>query len=118
MLKRLKSYKPYYWSTFILAGPVVISQLGHTMVHMADSVIVGHFAGTVPLAAVSLVNAVFMVVMVIGLGIAYGITPLIAQENGRGNKEECAKLLSNSIWMNAIAGILLLPRILWFYVGY
>ncbi|MDH5827858.1 MATE family efflux transporter [Sphingobacterium faecium] len=107
MLKRLKSYKPYYWSTFILAGPVVISQLGHTMVHMADSVIVGHFAGTIPLAAVSLVNAVFMIVMVIGLGIAYGITPLIAQENGRGNKEECAKLLSNSIWINALAGILL-----------
>lgn len=85
----------------------MISQLGHTMVHTADSVIVGHFAGTIPLAAVSLVNSVFMVVMVIGLGLAFGLTPLVAQENGRNRKDECAKLLSNSIVLNIIAGILL-----------
>jgi len=85
----------------------MISQLGHTMVHTADSVIVGHFAGTIALAAVSLVNSVFMVVMVIGLGIAFGLTPLVAQENGRNNKEECAKLFSNSIVLNIIAGFLL-----------
>ncbi len=107
MLGKFKSYKPYYKSTIVLAGPVVISQLGHTLVHTADSVIVGHFAGTIPLAAVSLVNAVFMIVMVVGLGIAYGITPLIAQENGRDNKQECGTLLSNSFWLNIITGILL-----------
>src|SRR5690606_18145933 len=45
-------YKPYYRSNLQLAGPIMISQLGHTMVHTADSVIVGHFAGTIPLAAV------------------------------------------------------------------
>src|SRR5690606_21007425 len=73
----------------------------------ADSVIVGHFAGTIALAAVSLVNSVFMVVMVMGLGIAFGLTPLVAQENGRNNKEECAKLFSNSILLNLVAGILL-----------
>lgn len=42
MLGRLKSYKPYYLSTFLLAGPVVVSQLGHTLVQTADTVIVGH----------------------------------------------------------------------------
>src|SRR5690606_7954770 len=85
----------------------MISQLGHTMVHTADSVIVGHFAGTIALAAVSLVNSVFMIVMVVGLGIAFGLTPLVAQENGRNNKEECAKLFSNSLFLNIIAGIVL-----------
>lgn len=85
----------------------MISQLGHTMVHTADSVIVGHFVGTIALAAVSLVNSVFMVVMVVGLGIAFGLTPLVAQENGKNNKEECAKLFSNSILLNIIFGILL-----------
>jgi len=85
----------------------MISQLGHTMVHTADSVIVGHFVGTIALAAVSLVNSVFMVVMVVGLGIAFGLTPLVAQENGKNNKEECARLFSNSILLNIIFGILL-----------
>ncbi len=102
-----KRYKPYYLSNLALAGPVIISQLGHTLVHTADSVIVGHFAGTVPLAAVSLVHSVFMIVMVIGLGIAYGITPLIAQENGKKNYTECGVLLSNSLLINILSGILL-----------
>ena len=103
----IKKYKPYYLSNLSLAGPVIISQLGHTLVHTADSVVVGHFAGTIPLAAVSLVHSVFLVVLVIGLGIAYGITPLIAQENGRRNYSECSVLLSNSLLINIVCGILL-----------
>lgn len=104
---KIRSYKPYYISSLALAGPVVISQLGHTLVQTADSIIVGHFAGTIPLAAVSLVHSVFMIVMVIGLGIAYGLTPLIAQENGKKNHKECGELLANSLTINIISGIIL-----------
>ncbi|MGV3510234.1 MAG: MATE family efflux transporter, partial [Sphingobacteriaceae bacterium] len=100
-------YKPHYISNLTLAIPVVISQLGHTLVHMADSIIVGHFAGTISLAAVSLVNSIFTVMMVIGIGISYGLTPLIAQENGKKNFRECGKLLSNSLLINILTGILL-----------
>ncbi|SER88395.1 multidrug resistance protein, MATE family [Pedobacter rhizosphaerae] len=91
----------------MLAGPVVVSQLGHTLVLAVDSIIVGHFAGTISLAAVSLVHSVFMVVLVLGTGIAYGLTPLIAQENGKSNHQECSRLLSNSMWINGIVAILL-----------
>ena len=102
-----KKYKPHYQSNLTLALPVVISQLGHTLVHTADSIIVGHFAGTIPLAAVSLVNSIFIVILVIGMGISYGLTPLIAQESGRKNFKECGKLLANSLLINSIIGILL-----------
>lgn len=87
--------------------PIVVSQLGHTIVHMADSVIVGHFAGTTQLAAVSLVNSIFMLVLVLGLGIAYGLTPLIARENGRRDYASCGSLLVNSLIINLITGVLL-----------
>ncbi|RZL45244.1 MAG: MATE family efflux transporter, partial [Pedobacter sp.] len=100
-------YKPYYKENLHLALPIVGSQVGHTLVHMADSVIVGHFTDTTQLAAVSLVNSIFILIMVIGLGISYGLTPLIAQENGRNNDEECGKLLSNSLIINIIVGIIL-----------
>lgn len=107
-MKRIYSkYRSHYKSTLTLAIPVVISQLGHTMVHTADSIIVGHFAGTIPLAAVSLVNSIFIVALVIGLGISYGLTPLIAQESGRNNHVECGKLLVNSLLINAIIGVIL-----------
>lgn len=100
-------YKPHYQSNLTLAIPVVISQLGHTLVHTADSVIVGHFAGTIPLAAVSLVNSIFIVILVIGIGLSYGLTPLIAQESGKKNFKECGRLLANSLLINIIAGIFL-----------
>ena len=100
-------YKPFYKDNLILALPIVVSQLGHTMVNMADSIIVGHFAGTVQLAAVSLVNSIFMLILVLGLGISYGLTPLIAKMNGAKNYDECGKLLSSSLIINVITGTLL-----------
>lgn len=107
MLTYFKDRKRFYLSTFALAGPIVVSQLGHTLVQTADTIIVGRLAGTIPLAAVSLVHSVFIVVLVIGLGISFGLTPKIAQENGKGQKLECAKLLSNSLWLNIITASLL-----------
>ncbi|WP_316800350.1 MATE family efflux transporter [Pedobacter frigidisoli] len=108
MLEKLYSrYKPYYKENLHLALPIVGSQVGHTLVHMADSVIVGHFTDTTQLAAVSLVNSIFILIMVIGLGISYGLTPLIAQEHGRQNDDECGRLLSNSLIINVFVGIIL-----------
>lgn len=99
--------KHFYWSAFALAGPVIVSQLGHTLVQTADTIVVGKFAGTIPLAAVSLVHSVFIVVMVIGLGISYGLTPLIARANGEGDREACGKLLSSSFWLNITTAMVL-----------
>src|SRR3978361_2178935 len=100
-------YKHHYRDNLTLAIPVVISQLGHTLVQTSDTVIVGHFAGTVSLAAVSLANSIFVILMVIGLGISYGLTPLIAQHNGRNNYPECGRLLSNSLFINLITSVIL-----------
>jgi MATE family multidrug resistance protein len=100
-------YKPHYHANLNLAVPVVISQLGHILVQTADTIIVGHFAGTISLAAVSLASGIFSVMMVIGMGISYGITPLIAQHNGRDDFAECGRLLSNSLLINIIAGFVL-----------
>lgn len=102
-----QKYKPYYGESLMLAIPVVFSQVGHTLVQTADSIIIGHFAGTIPLAAVSLVNSIFVVGLVIGLGVSYGITPLIAQNNGRNDHDECGRLLSNSLLINSITGVVL-----------
>ncbi|QKJ30059.1 MATE family efflux transporter [Mucilaginibacter mali] len=99
-------YKPHYRDNLKLAIPVVISQVGHVLTQVSDSVVIGHFAGTIPLAGVSLGNNIFIVVLVIGLGISYGITPLIAQHNGRGNHAECGRLLANSLFINIMSSII------------
>lgn len=102
-----QKYRHHYKDNLNLAIPVVISQVGHTLVQFSDSIIVGHFAGTISLAAVSLANNIFVIFLVIGIGISYGSTPLIAQYNGKENYDECGKLLSNSLFLNLIAGIIL-----------
>lgn len=100
-------YKPFYQDNLRLAVPVIISQLGQVLVQTSDSIIVGQFAGTVALAAVSLGNSIFILVLVIGIGLAQGLTPLIAQENGRNNKAACGRLLSAGLAINFISGLIL-----------
>jgi MATE family multidrug resistance protein len=111
MKKLYQKYKHHYRDNLTLAIPVVISQLGHMLVQTSDSVIIGHFAGTTALAAVSLAGACFMIVLVMGLGISYAITPLVAQASGSKNFTECGRLLINSLLINLITGIILLATV-------
>jgi multidrug resistance protein, MATE family len=99
-------YQQYYKDNFKLAYPVVISQLGHTLVALSDSIIIGH-KGEVSLAAVALGASIFSIVMVMGIGISYGLTPLIAQENGRQNIDNCGYLLRHSLVINLVMGVIM-----------
>jgi MATE family multidrug resistance protein len=104
-------YRLYYKDNFRLAYPVVISQLGHTLVALSDAVIIGH-TGDVPLAAVALGSSLFSVFMVVGIGMSYGLTPLIAQEHGRKNLAQCGFLLRHSLVINLLLGLLLSTAII------
>lgn len=97
----IKSYK----ATFFLAYPVVLSQLGHIMVGLVDTAMVGRI-GTIPQAAVALSNSLYTLVLVFGLGVSYGITPLVAAADSSGNTELSA-LLKHGIVLNTLTGILL-----------
>ncbi len=108
---RSEEYKEHFSKNFLLAYPVVLSQLGHIMVSVFDSLMVGQI-GTVPLAAASLGNSIFMIVMVFGFGVSFSITPLIAAAEGRKNYTRISLLLLNGLFSNLLLGILL------FVVGY
>lgn len=101
----LENYKSHFKKSFLLAYPVVISQVGHVIVNLTDSVLIGHL-GPVKLAACSLGISVFGVLMVFGIGIAYGLTPHISREYGAKNKDACGKYLVNSFLINIITGVL------------
>jgi MATE family multidrug resistance protein len=102
----LENYKSHFKKTFLLAYPVVISQVGHVIVNLTDSVLIGHL-GPVKLAACSLGLSVFAVLMVLGIGIAYGLTPHISREYGADDKDACGKYLVNSFLINMITGVLI-----------
>ena len=81
--------KDHFKTTFTLAFPVVLSQLGQVLVGVADSMMVGR-TGAVPLAAASLGNSIFFVILMFGMGISMGITPLVSVAEGKGNSSELA----------------------------
>jgi MATE family multidrug resistance protein len=100
------NYIKNYKDTLLLAYPVILSQLGHIMVGVVDTAMVGQI-GTVPQAAVALSNSLYTLVLVFGLGVSYGVTPLVAVADSSRNTNECAALLRHGIVINTILGILL-----------
>jgi MATE family multidrug resistance protein len=95
--------KIHFKKNFFLAYPVVLSQLGHILVSVADSVMAGQL-GTLPLAAASLGNSLFNVLLMFGLGISFSITPLIAGADGKNNRTRIGLLLLNGLVLNLLTG--------------
>ncbi len=100
------SYKEHYRRNFLLAYPVMLSQLGQVLVGVADSLMVGRL-GAEPLAAASLGNVIFYVMMVFGLGVSYALTPLIAAADGEGNRDKIAGIFKNGLLVNTVLGMIL-----------
>ena len=107
----VSDFKSQFKQNFLLAYPVVLSQLGHILVSVCDSIMVGR-TGTLPLAAASLGNSIFTIFMVLGMGISLGITPLIAAADGRKNRGRISLLLLNGVLVCTVVGVLL------FLLGY
>lgn len=105
-MKFFNHFKEEYVSIIKLGIPIVIGQLGIVLVGLADNIMVGQY-DTNHLAAASFVNSAFNIPILFGLGFSYGLTPLVGQFFGRGNKAMIGQLLKNSLLVNLIIGILM-----------
>lgn len=104
-------YIKHYRKTLLLAFPVCMSQLGHVMVGIVDSIMVGNYGGegssigTLSLAASALANSFFSVVLVFGIGVSFGITPLVANADGEKNASKISLLLQHAILLYSLFGV-------------
>jgi len=94
----------HYKTTIKLALPVIIGQLGQIMVSVADSIMVGQL-GTIQLAAAAFANSIFIVVLVFGMGLAYGLTPLVATAAGMNRTHIQGALLRQSFYLNILVAL-------------
>ena len=99
--------------TLKLAYPVVIGQLGHMMLGVVDSLMVGQL-GAVPLAAASLVNGLILLIIVLGIGMSVALTPLVAIAKGSGNHDQCGVILRQGLLVNLVFSILLVLVVYFF----
>ena len=113
MFSFFKKYLPYYKRNLRVALPVMLTQLGASLVGFFDSIMVGHYA-TVDLAAVSFANAIFFTVMVFAMGALMGITPLVGIQFGanksssKGEIEGVASIFQNGILFTVLLSMLML----------
>jgi MATE family multidrug resistance protein len=99
-------YLPIYRKNLILAIPVILSQIGQVTVNLVDNVMVGH-VGTTELAAASFAINVFHVGMLFGMGITFGLTPLVGQAFSSRKKENVGQWLKNGMSVYFIFSLLL-----------
>jgi multidrug resistance protein, MATE family len=99
--------------TFKLAYPVMLSQLGQVMVGVADNIMVGRL-GAEPLAAASLANSIFFMVLMFGTGVSMAMTPLVAMAQGEKNYSNIAVYFRHGSVINLVCAIFLFLLILAF----
>jgi MATE family multidrug resistance protein len=104
---RSKRYLIHFRETLKLAVPVSIGQLGHIMLVVVDSFMVGKL-GAEPLAASALANGLFFLILVLGIGMSHAITALVAIANGRNNSSECGIILRQGIIVNSLFAVILI----------
>lgn len=89
----------------VLATPVMVGQLGHIMVSVADTAMVGQ-VGVIPLAAATFGSTFFHVLLLFGIGVSYAITPLVAATDEK-DRSRLLSILQNGLAVNVILGIIL-----------
>ena len=100
----LQPYRTHIKKTLLIAYPVMLSQLGHVLVGVADSIMVGSL-GAEPLAAVSLANSLFFLVLMFGIGISLAITPLVAAADGGDATHNAHEFFRHGLVINLVVGV-------------
>jgi len=96
----MRQYFPYYSRLLKLAIPLVLTQAGQMTVQLIDNAMIGHY-GTAELAAASFANSIYIVVMLLGLGVYMGITPLIGRACGANNHTRAAVTMKSGFALSA-----------------
>lgn len=102
-----------------LGLPVLVTQLGIITVNFADTMMVGAY-GLDELASAAFVNSFFIVAMVMQIGFAAGMTPLIGALYGSGDHRRAGATFRAGMHVNLIvsAGFTAIMGALYFMLGH
>ena len=71
------SYKQYLKDLLIIAYPIFLGSLAHTLIGATDVLIIAKY-NIKSLAAVSIANSVFFTIMILGLGILTAVSIILS----------------------------------------
>ncbi|TVZ25618.1 MATE family multidrug resistance protein [Gillisia sp. Hel_I_86] len=103
---QLTAYTKEFKYNLSIAFPVMMGQLGHVLVGLADNLMIGRL-GAAQLAAVSLGNSLVFIALSLGIGFSFAITPLIAEADGAGNIEKGRSYFHHGVMLCTVNGVAL-----------
>ncbi len=100
----LSNYQAHYKATLKLGLPIIIGQIGNVVLGVADTLMIGQHS-TAELAAASFVNNILTLMILLGTGFSYGLTPIVGQLFGQGNNQAVGRALKSSVIANSFVGL-------------
>jgi MATE family multidrug resistance protein len=95
-----------------LATPLAAAQAGTQLMSLVDVAVVGRLGAT-PLAATGLANVMFFAISVVGMGIMFGVDPLISQAIGAKDSLRAHRVLWQGLWLSLlVTAVLTVPMLL------
>ena len=98
--------RSHYTDLLKLGLPIMVGQLGMIILSFADTIMVGRY-GTTDLAAASMVNNLFNLIIIFATGFSYGLTPMVGNLYGQQKKKEIGGCLKNGLYANFSMAVLL-----------
>ena len=90
LVEKLLSYKKYFTEIFGLSVPLIVGNLGQTLIGATDVFIAAKHS-TNTLAAISIANSIIFCILIMGMGLMSAIS--IQMSNLRGNRKPTKKFL-------------------------
>lgn len=86
--------------TLRIGGPLALGELGWMSTYIVDAIMIGRLPhSALSIAASSLGNTIFYAIVYFVIYLMNGLETLIAQAYGRGDRQECVRLLAQSMWI-------------------
>lgn len=92
--------------SFVLALPLVLSQLSSMGMNIVDTLLAGRH-GPVTLAAVGVGSAIWSVVILVSIGVLMAVPPTVSQLNGAGRRGEIGPVFRQALWLALALGVAL-----------
>jgi putative efflux protein, MATE family len=104
----------YYKRNLRIALPCILAMVGQAVVQVTDAIMLGRL-GTLELGAASFGSVLFFNVLVFGMGVMMGLTPLIGQAFAQKDEGMMRKLMGSSLTLSILLGAFLTLVLLGLY---
>jgi MATE family multidrug resistance protein len=99
-------------ATLAIGGPLIGGQLAQTLITLTDTVMMGWY-GVEELAAVALGGSFFHVILILGMGFALAVMPMVAASASNGDAVQVRRVTRMGLWIAVAFGVVILP-VFWF----